>query len=68
MLTYEIEFVDIRNSRKFSYMGIRKVEFGVNGRVFITGVDPITNERYYVVVSELDFDYFTVNKEDKEDE
>lgn len=63
MLTYEIEFVDVENRRKFSYTGIRKVEFGTNGKVYITGDDPVTNERYYVIVLDIEFDYFTVKKE-----
>ena len=64
MLTYEIEFIDCQKNRKFSYTGVRKVEFGVSGKVFIIGVDAVTGDRYYVTVTAKEFDYFTVRKED----
>ena len=65
----EVEFVDVSRSRKFSYTGVRKIVVRVEeGMIYIRGIDPVTNEMYFVMISDADYDYFIVNKEDEVNE
>lgn len=54
--------------KRFGYDGVKSIDVDINHTVSIKGIDSITERGYVARISAHEYSYFTVHKEDKENE
>ena len=54
--------------KKFGFDGVNDIEVDYSGSATIVGVDKLDNKAYIYTVLPSEYSYFTLHKEDKEDE
>ena len=54
--------------RKFGYDGVTDLQVDRDGMATVSGIDKFDNSSYMIFVRSAEYSYFTLHKEDKEDE
>lgn len=52
----------------FGYDGVTDLQVARDGMITLMGIDKFDNSRYMIFVRPVKYSYFTLHKEDKEDE